>query len=389
MNEAATVGILTSGGDAPGMNAAVRAAFRALKMRDPNCTILFYHDGFRGLAKKFDPITMREVDRRDVRNIIHRGGTFLGTGRVSELIPPSEQKPGEGYQKEIVRHEQFVQKAIDNLYQAQVSHLIVVGGDGSFRGAQIIAEAFRKAHPERPFAVVGIPATIDNDVYGTLFSIGFDTALNNVVEAIRKIRDTVESHKRAIVLEVMGNASGWLALHSAIAGGASYVAVPEIEATYHHDEILNCLIAGALRDYRYFIIIVAEGVLKRAGTQWSQELKNRIEQDMHLQQALGMPMEARINSVGHLARGGSPSALDNTLAGFLGAAAADIIQLGHLPHEKVSVQANLDVMVGYQGAFVQTLPLAEVIQNSPHLITPQSELYQLACKLTLRAKQPF
>ena len=314
-----SVGILTSGGDAPGMNAAVRAVFRSIKMREPQREIVFFRGGFRGLAQRLDSSTDRNVQRQETRGIIHRGGTFLGTGRVPELKVPRDSRPD--YASVKADHEAFLRVAGVNLYQMGVSHLVVIGGDGSFRGARLIADHFRETFPGHPFRVVAIPGTIDNDIHGTDYSIGFDTALNNVVDAIRKIRDTVESHKRVIILEVMGNTSGWLALQSAIAGGASVVAIPEVPATYDHDQIVKRLIAGVERDYRYFIIIYAEGVAKQSGNGngWARELRRKIERDETLIQLHGGPMEVRLNSIGHLARGGSPSALDNTLAGLLGA----------------------------------------------------------------------
>lgn len=384
MHESSSVGILTSGGDAPGMNAAVRAAFRSLKMREPERELLFFREGFRGLARRLDSSSDRNVDRRAVRDIIHRGGTFLGTGRVPELYLPEGDVPD--LEDRLAAREAFLRVAVANLFQMNVSHLVVIGGDGSFRGARLIADTFRQTFPRRPFRVVGIPASIDNDIHGTQYSIGFDSALNNVVDAIRKIRDTVESHKRAIILEVMGNTSGWLALQSAVAGGASLVAIPEAPPSYDHAVILQRLVAGVRRDYRYFIIVVAEGVHKRAGADWSQRLAESIEGDRAIREALGGPMEVRINSVGHVARGGSPSALDNTLAGLLGSAAADVIQLGGLPGEAA---VTGDAMVGCRGPYATVLPLAEAIEHSPRLVTPESPLYQLSEKLMLQAEQPF
>ena len=273
-----------------------------------------------------------------------------------------------------------------NLFQTRVENLIVIGGDGSFRGARAIAAAYREMFPRKPFRIIGLPGTIDNDLHGTEYSIGYDTALNNVVDAIRKLRDTIESHRRAIILEVMGNTSGWLALQSAIAGGAAAVAIPEVEETWDQDDLLRRLVAGVRRDYRYFIIVVAEGVLKRAGADWSHRLARRIEEAAPIQEILGHTMEARINSVGNIARGGSPSALDNTLAGLLGSAAADLAQTGSLSH---GPPVEGDVMVGWHGTHVVVTPLDEVIACSPRLVTREGELYQLSNKLMLSAGQPF
>lgn len=379
-----SIGILTSGGDAPGMNAAVRAAFRSLKMRDPDCELLFFRDGFRGLARRLDSSSDRSVDRRAVRDIIHRGGTFIGTGRVPELVLPPEDSPN--FAERLAAREDFLKVAVVNLYQMRVDNLLVIGGDGSFRGARLIGQAFREHFPRRPFRVIGIPGTIDNDLHGTDYSIGYDTALNNVVDSIRKLRDTIESHRRAIILEVMGNSSGWLALQSAIAGGAAVVAIPEVAETWDHEQIVRRLVAGVRRDYRYFIIVVAEGVMRRAGADWCESLRRKLEDDRAIESHLGHPMEVRINSVGHVARGGSPSALDNTLAGLLGSGAADVAQLGAL-HGDPPIAG--DVMVGCRGPRVVVTPLDEVIEHSPRLVTRDSELYQLSLKLMLSAEQPF
>ena len=383
MHETSSVGILTSGGDAPGMNSAVRAVFRSLKMREPERELLFFREGFRGLARRLDSSSDRNVDRQAVRGIIHRGGTFLGTGRVPELVLPPAKAPDR--EARMAARDAFLRVAVANLYQMNVRHLVVIGGDGSFRGAHLIADAFRETFPRRPFSIVGIPASIDNDIFGSQYSIGFDTALNNVVDAIRKLRDTVESHKRAIILEVMGNTSGWLALQSAIAGGAAIVAIPEVAATQDLAAIVRRLSAGVRRDYRYFIIVVAEGV-PRTIRGWSQQLAELIEADPTIREVLGQAMEVRINSVGHVARGGSPSGFDNTLAGVLGSAAADVIQLGCLPGED---PIEGDVVVGCLGPKAIVTALPEVVARSPRLVTEESPLFQLSQKLMLQAEQPF
>ncbi len=374
------IGILTSGGDAPGMNAAVRAVFRAAKHARPDVGIVFFRDGFRGLAARLDSSTDQNVDRRAVRDIIHRGGTFLGTGRVNELRLPPDDAPDRA--QRLADRDAFLRVAVANLWQLGIETLVVIGGDGSFRGAQLIAESFRAAFPQRPFRVVGIPGTIDNDLHGTEYSIGYDTALNNVVDAIRKIRDTVESHRRAVILEVMGNTSGWLALQSAIAGGAAVVAIPEVPESWSIDGILARLAAGARRDYRYFIIVYAEGVRRVAGHGWAERLREAIEASREIRDAFGAPMEARINSVGHVARGGNPSALDNTLAGMMGAAAADLAL-------ETPAADTVDVVVGTQGGAPIVTPLDEVVTRSPRLVDASSPLYQLAQRLTLNAEQPF
>lgn len=366
------------------MNAAIRAAFRCIKMREPDREIIFFRDGFRGLAGRLDASTDRNVDRSAVRDILHRGGTFLGTGRVHQLKVPPETDPT--YEARYTEQQAYLAVASANLFQLGVSDLIVIGGDGSYRGASLIASHSRQVFPSRSFRVVGLPGTIDNDIYGTDLSIGFDTALNNTVDAIRKIRDTVESHQRAIILEVMGNSSGWIALQSAIAGGASIVAIPEVPATWDHDAILDRLKAGARRKYRYFIIVVAEGVLKQAGDDWSKKLKHRIETDPDITDTDGEPMDARINSVGHVARGGHPSGIDNTIASLMGAAASEAVQLGTIDGEAVP---EGDIAIGVQSMRPVALPLAEVTSRSPSIVTPEHRLYRLSEQLMLQPHQPF
>lgn len=378
-----SLGILTSGGDSPGMNAAVRAVFRASKMREPAGEIVFFRDGYRGLAGKLDSSTDRNVDRSAVRDILHRGGTFLGSGRVPQLKLPPPDAPD--FAERQVAQEQFLRVAAANLFQLGVETLVVVGGDGSYRGAKTIAAYYRQTFPNRPFRIIGLPGTIDNDVWGSDYSIGYDTALNNIVDAIRKLRDTVDSHQRAIILEVMGNTSGWLALESAVAGGAAAVAIPEIEETWDHDRILECLRAGVSRRYRYFIIVVAEGVLKRAGRDWSTELARRIESDDRIHDTDGEPMDVRINSVGHVARGGQPTALDNTIASRLGAAAAEIAKTGQLE----GVEVATDVTLGVSGHRVIANDLDVVTENSPNLVTKTTPLFLLAEQMMLQPHQPF
>lgn len=379
-----SIGILTSGGDSPGMNAAVRAAFRAIKMREPSREIIFFRDGYRGLAGRLDTRTDRNVDRSAVRDILHRGGTFLGTGRVPQLKLPPEDAPD--FEARLELQQAFLTVAAANLYQLGVSDLIVIGGDGSYKGGAVIAEHLRKTFPSGPFRIIGLPGTIDNDIYGTDPTIGYDTARNNLIDAIRKLRDTVESHQRAIILEVMGNQSGWLALESAIAGGASVVAIPEIPETWDHERILECLRSGVRGQYRYFIIVVAEGVMRKAGADWMEQLKLRIEQDPDIHDTDGEPMDVRINSVGHVARGGQPTALENTNASRMSAAAADAIITGEVDGVPVP---DGDITIGVEGTRIRVLPLAEVVANSPRLVTRSCELYRLSQQLMLQPVQPF
>lgn len=379
-----SVGILTSGGDSPGMNAAVRAAFRAIKMREPEREIIFFRDGYRGLAGRLDTRTDRNVDRSAVRDILHRGGTFLGTGRVPQLKLPPADAPD--FEERVQLQQAFLTVAAANLYQLGVRDLIVIGGDGSYKGGSVIAEHFRQTFASWPFRVVGLPGTIDNDIYGTDPTIGYDTARNNLIDAIRKLRDTVESHQRAIILEVMGNQSGWLALESAIAGGASVVAIPEVPESWDQDRILECLKSGVRGNYRYFIIVVAEGVMKKAGADWMQRLRERIENDPEIVDTDGEPMDVRINSVGHVARGGQPTALENTNAARMSSAAAEAIICGTINGVPVP---DGDITIGVQGTRIVSWPLAEVVAKSPRLVTTECELYKLSQQMMLQPVQPF
>lgn len=379
-----SIGILTSGGDAPGMNAAIRAVFRNIKMQEPEREIIFFRDGYRGLAGRLDTRTDRNVDRSAVRDILHRGGTFLGTGRVPQLKSPSQDAPD--YEERLAEQQAFLKVAAANVYQLGIHDLIVIGGDGSYKGATVIAEHFRESFHAWPFRVIGLPGTIDNDIYGCDPSIGYDTALNNVVDSIRKLRDTIESHQRAIILEVMGNHSGWLALESAIAGGASVVCIPEVADSFDQDRIIRCLRAGVRRKYRYFIIVVAEGVMRKAGADWMQRLKERIETDPEIYDTDGEPMDARINSVGHVARGGQPTARENTNASLMSRAASEAILNGTVLGNAIP---EGDIAIGMDGLVPRAIPLAEVVDNSPKLVTESSELYRLAQQLMLQPHQPF
>lgn len=366
------------------MNAAIRAVFRSIKMQEPEREIVFFHDGYRGLAGRLDTRTDRNVDRSAVRDVLHRGGTFLGTGRVPQLKPPSPDHPE--YEARLAEQQAFLKVAAANVYQLGVQDLIVIGGDGSYKGASVIAEHFRESFQAWPFRVIGLPGTIDNDIHGCDPSIGYDTALNNVVDAIRKLRDTIESHQRAIILEVMGNHSGWLALESAVAGGASIVCIPEVPESYDMDRIISCLRAGVRRKYRFFIIVVAEGVMRRAGADWMERLKQRIESDPEIFDTDGEPMDARINSVGHVARGGQPTARENTNASMMSHAAAEAILHGTVLGQPIPAG---DIAIGMNGLMPRAISLAEVVENSPRLVTEESELYRLARELMLQPYQPF
>lgn len=272
------IAVLTSGGDAPGMNAAVRAVVR--KAMYHNIEVYGVYQGYQGLVTN----NIHKMERGTVGDKIQRGGTFLQSARCPEFKDPEVR-----------------QKGIDNLKQLGIEGLVVVGGDGSYRGAQRLNEEGIKT--------IGIPGTIDNDINGTDFTIGFDTALNTIIEAIDKIRDTASSHERTFIVEVMGRDAGDLALWSGLAGGAETVLVPEHKKEIK--EIADKIQQGIERGKKHSIIVVAEGVM--SGHECGEQLKKYINVD------------TRISVLGHMQRGGSPSGLDRVLASRLGGYAVELL----------------------------------------------------------------
>ncbi|MGM0967961.1 MAG: 6-phosphofructokinase [Bacillota bacterium] len=286
------IGVLTSGGDSPGMNAAVRAVVR--KAIYHNVEVYGIYNGYSGLING----KIEKLEIGSVGDIIHRGGTKLYTARCPEF------KTVEGREK-----------GIENLKKFGIEGLVVIGGDGSFMGAKKLTEL--------GFPCVGVPGTIDNDIPGTDFTIGFDTALNTVIDAIDKIRDTATSHERTYVVEVMGRHAGDIALWSGLAGGAESILIPE--ADYDMDEIIARLRRGHERGKKHSIIIVAEGV--GSGVEFGK----RIEEETSL--------ETRVSVLGHIQRGGSPSAFDRVLASRLGAYAVELLLEGN-GGRCVGIQSN-------------------------------------------------
>ncbi|MCK0471341.1 6-phosphofructokinase [Halalkalibacter sp. APA_J-10(15)] len=275
------IGVLTSGGDSPGMNAAIRAVVR--KGIYHNLEVYGIYYGYAGLMDG----DIKKMELGSVGDIIHRGGTMLYTARSEEFKTLEGQKKG-----------------IEQLNKFGIEGLVVIGGDGSFRGAQKLTE--------HGFPTIGVPGTIDNDIPGTDFTIGFDTALNTVIDAIDKIRDTATSHERTYVVEVMGRHAGDLALWSGLADGAETIVIPE--ADYEMSDVIARLKRGQDRGKKHSIIVVAEGV----GSGF--EFGERIKQEMNL--------ETRVTVLGHIQRGGSPTAFDRVLASRLGAKAVDHLLAG-------------------------------------------------------------
>jgi len=371
------IGILTSGGDAPGMNAAVRAVFRGVKAHSPHHEIMLFREGLNGLAGRLDVNYLADIERTSLRDIIHRGGTFIGTGRIPELKPaPPGCTDVVAWEK---KRKEITDVAVINIRQFALSGLVVVGGEGSFKGLLHITEAYYERFGER-VGLVGLPGTIDNDIWGTEVCIGFDTALNNTVDCLRKLRDTIDSHRRCAILEVMGNTSGWIALSAALAGGATTVMLPEMPASYDLDLVVARVRAAMRLNYRYITVVMAEGVRRVSGNdRLGEELRERIEADVDIREMLGRPLETRLNIVGYLARGGQPSAFDNLLASRLGDAAAN----------RVLSDDRSPVMVGLQNNRVVAQDLHTVVADSPRLIRPDDELLRVAEHLLISPEQRF
>ncbi|TWT26355.1 6-phosphofructokinase [Planomicrobium sp. CPCC 101110] len=275
------IGVLTSGGDSPGMNAAVRAVVR--KGIYHGLEVAGVYQGYQGLIEG----KIKNLEAGDVGDIIQRGGTKLYSARCPEFKTEAGQD-----------------KAIEQMKKHGLEGLVVIGGDGSYQGAMALT---RKGFP-----CVGVPGTIDNDIPGTDYTIGFDTALNTVIEAVDKIRDTATSHERTFIIEVMGRDAGDLALWSGLAGGAETILIPEEE--HDLDEIIDRLKKGKARGKRHSIIIVAEGVMS------GNELAALIEEKAGI--------ETRVSVLGHIQRGGSPTARDRVLGSLFGAKAVEVLLEG-------------------------------------------------------------
>ena len=276
------IAVLTSGGDAPGMNAAVRAVTR---------TAVYYDLKVFGVNRGYDGLINGDIiplDKSKVANIIHRGGTFLKTARSEEF------RTAEGRQK-----------AYETLNAYDIDGLVVIGGNGTYTGANLLCK-------EHNINIVGLPGTIDNDIYGTDFTIGFDTAINTAVEAVDKIRDTADSHNRLFFIEVMGRHSGYIALHTAIGSGASAVFIPETEVNL--EEFVSSLKKANRRNKLFNLVIIAEGH-KNGG---AAEMVNKIK-------AMYPEIDAKATIIGHLQRGGSPTANDRVLASHLGYKAVECL----------------------------------------------------------------
>lgn len=316
-----SVAVLCSGGDASGMNAAIRAVVRAGIYHDMK--IYGVYQGFEGLMAG----KIKKMSLGSVADIIHRGGTMLQTSRSEEFKSHAGQI-----------------KAKNQMQELGINNLVVIGGNGSLRGAYELSK--------HEINVIGIPATIDNDIVYTQ-SIGFDTAVNVVLEAINRIRDTATSHGRIFIIEVMGRDCGEIALAAGVAGGAEYILIPEKENNIDH--LINKIQQGINRGKLHSIILVAEGVYS------VMKLKEEIEERTK--------RETRISILGHIQRGGTPTAVDRISASCMGKAAIDYIREG-----------KYNLMVAYMGQRIHAILLEEVIRGQK---SPELEMFEIARILSI------
>lgn len=270
------IAVITSGGDSPGMNAAARSVVRTALYE--GVRVFGIHNGYKGMIAD----DIEELNSKSVSDLIQRGGTFLGTARSEQFRTPEGRRI-----------------AYDNLRSRNIDGLVIIGGDGSLTGGANFSREFN-------IPIVGLPGTIDNDVWGTDYTIGADTAANTILDAINKLRDTASAHRRIIAVEVMGRKSGWLAMTTGIAGGAEYILVPEVK--FDLDEMCHELRESYDRGKRYSIIVVAEGACDAIGLGSVVEEKTGID--------------TRVSVLGHIQRGGSPTVEDRIKASMLGEKAA-------------------------------------------------------------------
>lgn len=317
------IGILTSGGDAPGMNAAIRAVTR---------TAIYNGYQVKGIMRGYHGLVTGEIvdfKSQSVSNIIQKGGTILKTARSKEF-----------------RTEEGRRQAYENMKAAGIDALVVIGGDGSLSGAQQFAE-------EYDVPIVGLPGTIDNDVNGTDETIGYDTALNTIVEAVDKLRDTASSHERLFFVEVMGNTAGYLALNGAIASGAEAAIIPERETEV--DQLADLIHNGFRKSKNSAIVIVAENPETGGATALAERVKKEYPE-----------YDARVTILGHIQRGGSPTARDRILASRMGEAAIEALREG---------QRN--VMIGIQNGQISYVPISKALRHRKEIDRDHLELVKI------------
>lgn len=319
-DEIRTIAVLTSGGDAPGMNAAIRSVVRTAISRGLN--VKGIKRGYNGLLNE----EIIDMQPRNVSDIIQRGGTILGTARCLEFKKPEYQKKG-----------------ADICRKHGIDGIVVIGGDGSYRGAQALSR--------QGINTVGLPGTIDLDIACTEYTIGFDTAVNTAMEAIDKVKDTSSSHERCSIIEVMGRHAGYIALWCGIANGAEDVLIPE-KYEFDEQEIINHIIESRKKGKSHHLIINAEGIGH------STSMARRIEA------ATGI--ETRATILGYMQRGGNPTAMDRYYASIMGAYAVDIM-----------IQGKTNRVVGYKGGKFVDFDIEEALQMEKHIDEYQYEVAQL------------
>lgn len=315
------IGVLTSGGDSPGMNACIRAVVRTAIGR--NLTVSGIHRGFQGLIDD----DLRTLDARSVSNVLQRGGTILKSARSTDFLTEPGRK-----------------KAYNTLRKHGIDALVVIGGDGTFRGAAQLTK-------DTGIPVVGVPGTIDNDLYGTDFTLGFDTAVNNAVEAIDKIRDTAASHDRIFFVEVMGRDAGFIALWSGISGGAESILLPEVKTDV--TALVELLRKGGEQGKSSSIVIVCEG--DDAGG--AAEIASKVRE-------LHPAFDTRVTVLGHVQRGGSPTVNDRILGTRFGVTAVDKL-----------LEGASGIMIGISNNRISTTPFSEATKKHPKM---DSELLRVA-----------
>ncbi len=316
------IGVFTSGGDAPGMNAAIRGVVRTALFQ--NIQVVGIHNGYQGLlSESFEPCHLGSV-----ANIIQRGGTFLKTGRCSEFLKPEARLT-----------------AAENLKRQGVEGLVCIGGDGSFAGASAL-------YKEQKIPVVGVPGTIDNDIFGTDYTIGFDTAVNTAVEAVDRIRDTAASHDRLFIVEVMGRNSGFLALEVGLAVGAEEVFIPEIQVSVDH--AIEHIKKGLQRGKGSSILIAAEGQKPGRAYDLAESIRKK------------SGFESKVCILGHIQRGGAPSAKDRNTASQMGAAAVNAL-----------IQGQSDLFIGLKNDRLITCSLSGSVDKKKQPYPDQIKLIQM------------
>ncbi|OSY88338.1 6-phosphofructokinase [Tenacibaculum holothuriorum] len=310
MRKIKKIAVMTSGGDSPGMNAAIRSVVRACAYYRTECVGIYR--GYQGMIEgDMIPLTARSVN-----NIVHKGGTILKSARSKDFRTKEGRK-----------------KAYENLKENNIDALVVIGGDGSFTGGVVFNKEYN-------FPIIGIPGTIDNDIFGTTHTLGYDTALNTAVDAIDKIRDTASSHNRLFFVEVMGRDAGFIALNAGVGAGAEEILIPEEDLGL--DRLLESLKKSRRAGKSSSIVVVSEG--DKTGRNVF-ELADYVEENLE-------DYEVRVSVLGHMQRGGTPSCFDRVLASRMGVKAVELL-----------IDGKTNLMVGLQNNEIQTIDLEKAIKG--------------------------